>query len=51
MNKLEVWLEDSSLVAPPTRVGWVFRDAGRRGTLIRFEYDTAWLDTTGAFAI
>lgn len=51
MNKLEVLLDDALLAAAPARVGWLFRDAGRRGALIRFEYDPAWLETADAFAI
>lgn len=51
MNQIEVLLDDASLVAVPIRVGWLFRDAGRRGELIRFEYDTAWLAGSRAFAI
>lgn len=51
MNKLEVLLDDASLAAAPARVGWLFRDAGRRGALIRFEYDPAWLAIADAFAI
>ena len=43
MNELEVHLDDDSLVPEPTKVGRLFRDSGRRGDLIRFEYDTDWL--------
>lgn len=51
MNKLEVLLDDASLVIAPVRVGWLFRDTGRRGEVIRFEYDAAWLADARAFAI
>ena len=51
MNRIEVYLDDTSLVAIPPRVGWLFRDVGRRGDVIRFEYDTAWLADARAFAI
>lgn len=51
MNTLEVVLDDASLVSGVTRVGWLHRDTGRRGELIRFEYDAAWLGDVGAFAI
>ena len=51
MNQIEVLLEDASLLATPMRVGWLFRDAGRRGEVIRFEYDAAWLANSRAFAI
>lgn len=51
MNRIEVYLDDTSLVAIPSRVGWLFRDVGRRGDVIRFEYDTAWLADARAFAI
>ena len=51
MNRIEVYLDDTSLVAIPSRVGWLFQDVGRRGDVIRFEYDTAWLADARAFAI
>lgn len=51
MNKADVLLDDASLAAEPVRVGWLFRDVGRRGELIRFEYDGAWLGNPRAFAI
>ncbi len=51
MNKLEVLLDDASRAAEPARVGWLFRDTGRRGEVIRFEYDAAWLADVRAFAI
>lgn len=51
MNKLEVLLDDTSLVSEPTQVGWLLRDAGRRGEVIRFEYAQAWLGDPRAFAI
>lgn len=51
MNKVEILLDDASLLNEPARVGWLFRDAGRRGELIRFEYDTAWLEDARSFAI
>lgn len=51
MNKLEVLLDDTSLVSEPTHVGWLFKDAGRRGEVIRFEYAQPWLRDSRAFAI
>lgn len=51
MNKVEVLLDDISLVAEPTLVGWLLRDAGRRGEVVRFEYAQAWLRDSRAFAI
>lgn len=51
MNQSEVHLDDASLVDAPARVGWLFREIGRRGELIRFEYDPAWLSETRAFAL
>lgn len=51
MNKAEVLLDDETLVTEPTRVGWLLRDTGRRGEVIRFEYDAAWLGLPHAFAI
>lgn len=51
MNPLEVVLDDVSLAPAATRVGWLHRDTGRRGELIRFEYDAAWLANPSAFAI
>lgn len=44
-------LNDVSLAPAVTRVGRLHRDTGRRGELIRFEYDAAWLANPGAFAI
>lgn len=51
MTPLEVVLDDVSLAPALTRVGWLHRDTGRRGELIRFEYDVAWLSDPRAFAI
>ena len=51
MNRIEVLIDDASLVAAPVRTGWLFRDTGRRGEVIRFEYDAAWLADARSFAI
>ena len=51
MNRIEVLIDDASLVAAPVLIGWLFRDTGRRGEVIRFEYDAAWLADARAFAI
>lgn len=51
MSPLEVVLDDVLLAHADMRVGWLHRDTGRRGELIRFEYDAAWLGDPGAFAI
>ena len=51
MRTIEVHLDDASLVAAPVRVGRLFRDASRRGEIIRFEYDAAWLAMPDAFEI
>ena len=51
MSTLEVVLDDVSLAPAETRVGWLHRDTGRRGDVIRFEYDAAWLGDARAFAI
>lgn len=51
MNKVEVVLDDATLAGEPARVGSLFRDAGRRGESIRFEYDASWLRNPDSFAI
>lgn len=51
MSTLEVVLDDASLAPAPARVGWLHRDTTRRGEMIRFEYDAAWLSDPDAFAI
>ncbi len=51
MNRIEVLLDDALLAATPVRVGWLFRDTGRRGDVIRFEYESGWLADARAFAI
>lgn len=51
MNTLRVVLDDASLAAEPAHVGWLFRDAGRRGEVIRFEYEDTWLANPRAFAL
>lgn len=51
MSLLEVVLDDASLAPAATRVGWLHRDTGRRGDLIRFEYDASWLGDQRGFAI
>ncbi|GAB1406549.1 type II toxin-antitoxin system HipA family toxin [Thermomonas brevis] len=51
MNALKVVLDDASLAAEPAHVGWLFRDAGRRGEVIRFEYEATWLANARAFAL
>jgi serine/threonine-protein kinase HipA len=48
---LDVLLDDASLVTAPMRIGRLFRDTGRRGEVIRFEYDAIWLADSRAFAI
>lgn len=51
MSTLEVVLDDASLVNAPLCVGRLFRDASRRGEVIRFEYDDGWLADSSAFAL
>lgn len=51
MNTVEVFLDDASLAAESVLVGRLFRDASRRGDILRFEYDTEWLARPEAFEI
>ena len=51
MNTAEVHLDDTSLAPEPVLVGRLFRDASRRGDILRFEYDTDWLTQPDAFEI
>ncbi|MCD9029535.1 type II toxin-antitoxin system HipA family toxin [Luteimonas sp. BDR2-5] len=51
MNMVEVHLDDASLVPEPVRVGHLFRDASRRGDILRFEYDADWPARPDAFEI
>ena len=51
MNPVEVLLDDAGLVPSPKGIGRLFRDASRRGDLLRFEYDAEWLGTPEAFEI
>lgn len=51
MSQVDVLLDDASLLPVPTQVGRLFRDASRRGDVLRFEYDPAWLAHPEAFEI
>lgn len=51
MNSVEVVLEDARLADGVALVGRLYRDASRRGDILRFEYDAAWLDHPDAFEI
>src|SRR5690606_24969946 len=51
MDTVEVHLDDPGLVPTPARVGRLFRDASRRGDVLRFEYDADWLARPEAFEI
>lgn len=51
MDTVEVHLDDASLAPAPARVGRLFRDASRRGDVLRFEYDADWLARPDAFEI
>ena len=51
MNALDVHLHDDSLLPAHARIGQLFRDSGRRGDLIRFEYAADWRAHRAAFAI
>lgn len=51
MNSVEVVLEDARLANGRALVGRLYRDASRRGDILRFEYDLAWLEHRNAFEI
>lgn len=51
MNVLYVHLDDAQLLPGAPTVGHLYRDAGRRGDAIRFEYHPDWLAHPQAFAI
>lgn len=51
MSSVDVLLDDLTLTAAPLRVGRLFRDASRRGDILRFEYDAHWLTRPEAFEI
>lgn len=51
MDAVEVHLDDVSLMPAPAPVGQLFRDASRRGDVLRFEYDAHWLARPDAFEI
>ena len=51
MNELEVHLDDDSVLPAVALVGRLFRDSGRRGDIIRFEYASHWLTQAGGFEI
>ncbi len=51
MNMVEVLLDDISLAPESVLVGRLFRDASRRGDILRFEYAAQWLATPEAFEI
>ncbi len=48
MNTLEVWLADATLAPSEVRVGVLSRTSGKSGEVVRFAYDSAWLDGTAA---
>ena len=51
MNALDVHLHDDTLLPGTARIGQLFRNGGRRGDLIRFEYTADWQAQSNAFAI
>ena len=51
VNRIEVLLDDTSLLPEPMQVGWLFRDTSRRGDILRFEYAPDWLTHPESFEI